>query len=152
MNLIFKCESYLKWPKHAVEDLITILDWENFSPNTSKRFFFCMHQIKDLIIALLVLTTEGYRSPFMGFIQKGTCHVLRKVDVIRKDENGKPTKRMKQVVIGKIKENDSFGEVSVILKEPMTCSIVTETECRIGIIQYEKIYSKSLAFFIILMD
>jgi hypothetical protein len=51
---------------------------------------------------------------------------------------------MKQVVIGKLKENESFGEVSVIQKEPMTCSIVTETECRIGVIQFEKIYSMFL--------
>lgn len=80
----------------------------------------------------------------MGFIQKGVCHVLRKVDVIRKNEEGKDVKKMKQVVIGKLKQNESFGELSVILKEPMTCSIVTETECRIGVIQFEKIYSSLL--------
>ena len=77
----------------------------------------------------------------MGFIQKGVCHVLRKVDVLRKNEDGKDVPQMKQVVIGKLREKESFGELSVILKEPMTCSIVTETECRIGVIQYEKIFS-----------
>jgi CRP-like cAMP-binding protein len=80
----------------------------------------------------------------MGFIQKGVCHVLRKVDVLRKNEDGKDIPQMKQVVIGKLKENESFGELSVILKEPMTCSIVTETECKIGVIQYEKIFSMLL--------
>ena len=54
----------------------------------------------------------------------------------------KKEKRMKQVVIGKLKENDSFGEISVAMREPMTCSIVTETPCRIGTIPYDKINSK----------
>ena len=34
-NLVFSCESYVKWPKHAVEDLLQILDWETFHENTS---------------------------------------------------------------------------------------------------------------------
>lgn len=56
-------------------------------------------------------------------------------------KTGKKEKRMKQVVIGKLKENDSFGEVSVTMKEPMTCSIVTETPCKLGVIPYDKISS-----------
>ncbi len=88
----------------------------------------------------IVLTSEGYKSPFIGFIIKGECHVLRKVDVpFPNHKTGKVEKRMKQVVVGKLAEGDSFGEVSVSLKEPMTCSIVTEQMCRMGIIPFDKI-------------
>lgn len=68
--------------------------------------------------------------------------MLRKVDVEHSSEDGKEEKKMKQVVVGKLNEGQSFGEVSVVQKDPMTYSIVTETECRIGVIHFEKIYSK----------
>lgn len=86
------------------------------------------------------MTSEGYRCPFIGFIVQGECHVLRKVDVpyVNK-KTGNVEKRMKQVVIGKLKQNESFGEVSVALKEPMTCTIVSETPCQIGIIHCDKV-------------
>lgn len=91
------------------------------------------------------MTSEGYRCPFIGFINKGECHVLRKVDVpYFNKKTGKKEKRMKQVVIGKLKETDTFGEFSVTLKEPMTCSIVTEKTCKLGIIPFDKISSNYL--------
>ncbi len=66
--------------------------------------------------------------------------MLRKVDVphINK-KTGQKEKRMKQVVVGKLKEKDSFGEISVIMKEPMTCSIVTEKECLVGVILCDRL-------------
>ena len=70
------------------------------------------------------------------------CHVLRKVDVpYYNKKTGTKEKRMKQVVVGKLNDLESFGEVSVILREPMTCSIVTESSCKIGIVPYDKISS-----------
>ncbi|CAF0957224.1 unnamed protein product, partial [Brachionus calyciflorus] len=121
IQAIKNCKAYNSWPKHTIEELMEIFEWKTFSANT-------------------ILTSEGYRCPFIGFINKGECHVLRKVDVpYLNKKTGKKEKRMKQVVIGKLKENDSFGEFSVSLKEPMTCSIVTETTCKLGIIPYDKI-------------
>jgi hypothetical protein len=57
-------------------------------------------------------------------------------------KTGVREKQMKQVVVGKLKVNESFGEMSVTLKEPMSCSIVTETPCRIGIISCDRITRK----------
>ena len=34
-------------------------------------------------------------------------------------------KKTKQVVMGKLGATDSFGEISVITKDPITCSIIT---------------------------
>jgi CRP-like cAMP-binding protein len=57
-------------------------------------------------------------------------------------KTGLKEKRMKQVVVGKLKKGESFGEISVLLKEPMTCTIVSEVACKLGIISCEKATSK----------
>ncbi len=92
-----------------------------------------------IICTFKVLTSEGYRAPFIGFIESGSCHVLRKVDALSQSNHKR--KQTKEVVIGKLKQGDSFGEVSVAQKDPMQYSIITETECKIGIIGHEKISS-----------
>jgi CRP-like cAMP-binding protein len=66
--------------------------------------------------------------------------VLRKVDAVNPINDKK--KIVKEVIIGKLKEGDSFGEVSAVQNDPMRFSIVTETECKLGIITYEKVASK----------
>jgi CRP-like cAMP-binding protein len=128
LNAIKLCPSFKTWPRHTVEELMTLFEWRTFQAST-------------------VLASEGYRCPFIGFIAQGSCHVLRKVDVPRYNPKLKVVeKHMKQVVIGKLKENESFGEISVALKEPMTCSIVTETVCKIGTIQFDQLDSSSRFF------
>jgi CRP-like cAMP-binding protein len=83
-----------------------------------------------------VLASEGYCSPFIGFIKTGTCHVLRKVDAVNLANDKK--KIVKEVIISSLKQDDSFGEISVVQNEPMRFSIMTATECKLGIITYEK--------------
>ena len=86
------------------------------------------------------MASEGYRSPFIGFVLKGGCHVLRKVDIkVYNKKVKQDVKKMKQVVIGKIQEGDSFGEKSVAMNEQMHCTIVTETKCNVGVILYDRI-------------
>lgn len=120
-NIIRNCKAYGSWPKHAIEELIKVFEWRTFSPNT-------------------ILASEGYRCPFIGFTIKGVCHVLRKVDIKSYDKKRKvEVKKMKQVVIGKIKESESFGEKSVTMNEQMYCTIVTESECQVGIIPCDSI-------------
>ena len=66
--------------------------------------------------------------------------MLRKVDIKVFDKKRKcEVKKMKQVVVGKIKEHESFGEKSVTMSEQMSCTIVTETECTMGIIPCDRI-------------
>lgn len=48
-------------------------------------------------------------------------------------------RRTKQVVMGRIGPSESFAELSVLLKEMVTCSVVTATEMTLGIIRPEKI-------------
>ena len=68
--------------------------------------------------------------------------MLRKVDVtVENKRTGESEKQVKQVVVGKLGAKESFGEFSCLLKEPMTCTIVTECRSRIGVIAYDKITS-----------
>ncbi|KAJ8303597.1 hypothetical protein KUTeg_019993 [Tegillarca granosa] len=67
------------------------------------------------------------------------CHVLRQVDVIQTLRNLKREKKTKQVVMGKLVDTQSFAEMSVLLDEPMTCSVVTATNVKLGIIRPERI-------------
>ena len=48
-------------------------------------------------------------------------------------------KRTKQVVMGKLCVHDSFGEISVITDEPITCSIVTATQVELAVIEPDKL-------------
>ena len=45
----------------------------------------------------------------------------------------------KQVVMGKLEATHSFGEVSIILDEPVTCSIVTATNVDVAVIEPHKL-------------
>ena len=47
--------------------------------------------------------------------------------------------RSKQVVMGKLPVFESFGEVSCVTGEPMTCSIITATAVQIGVIEPEQL-------------
>jgi len=118
---IKSCVAYSRWPKHAIEELVKVFEWRTFAPHT-------------------ILASEGYRCPFIGFTVDGICHVLRKVDIkVYNKKKKEDIKKIKQVVVGKINVNQSFGEKSVTMSEQMSCTVVTETQCRMGIIPCDSI-------------
>ena len=45
--------------------------------------------------------------------------------------------------MGKLKEAESFGEVSVLEAEPITCSIVTASDIQLGIITPDRLKGRS---------
>ncbi|XP_070576009.1 cyclic nucleotide-binding domain-containing protein 1-like [Ptychodera flava] len=115
VELIQSCPAYNLWPRQSLQKLAVLIDWITFPANT-------------------VLVSEGYKAPFIGFIKSGECHVLRQVEVMEKLPNGQQVKRKKQVVMGKLRNSESFGEISVLAHEPITCSIVTANNIEIGAI------------------
>ncbi|XP_013418178.1 cyclic nucleotide-binding domain-containing protein 1 [Lingula anatina] len=119
-NVLSFCSSYKYWPRQPLLALANLIEWTSFQANT-------------------VLVSEGFNAPFIGFIRSGECHVLRQVDVKHTLPNGKQEQRTKQVVMGKLTESQSFGEISVLLDEPMTCSIVASTHLEMGIIDPTKL-------------
>jgi CRP-like cAMP-binding protein len=44
--------------------------------------------------------------------------------------------------MGQLKERESFGEISVLLQVPFTCTIVTGTEVELAIIEDTDIFGK----------
>ncbi|XP_033626476.1 cyclic nucleotide-binding domain-containing protein 1-like [Asterias rubens] len=120
INLIQACKRYQLWPRQSLHKLAELIRWTKFPENT-------------------VLVSEGYLCPFIAFIKSGDCHVLRQVDVLQKMPNGSQEKRLKQVVMGRLQEAESFGEISVLDAEAITCSIVTASDIKLGIITPERL-------------
>ncbi|KAL5022861.1 hypothetical protein ScPMuIL_002016 [Solemya velum] len=120
VNLLLSCGQYKLWPRQPLLKVANLIEWINYPPNT-------------------VLVSEGYKAPYIAFIKSGHCHVLRQVDVMQTLKNGKREKRTKQVVMGKLETSESFAELSILLDEPITCSIVTATSVELGIIKPESI-------------
>jgi len=120
LNLLLSCEQYRMWPKQPLISVADSIEWISYPPNT-------------------VLVSEGYKSPFIGFIRSGECHVLRQVDVLQSLKNGKKEQKTKQVVMGRLGPFDSFAEISLLMDEPITCSIVTASDVELGVVRPEKI-------------
>ncbi|UJR26950.1 hypothetical protein I4U23_008258 [Adineta vaga] len=119
-SLVCSSGEYKTWSKQSIDELLHLIEWIDYPQNT-------------------IIASEGFRCPFIAFLKVGECHVLRKVDVVKLEQNGTKGRQLRQVVMGKITAPDSFGEVSVILQEAMvTCTIVTGTHCWLGIIRPEK--------------
>lgn len=120
LNLLLSCGQYKLWPRQPLLQVAELIEWINYPPNT-------------------VIVSEGYMSPFIGFIKDGECHILRQVEVMHTLPNGKREKRTKQVVMGRLGPSESFAELSVLMHEQITCSVVTATKMALGVIRPEKI-------------
>lgn len=120
LNLLLSCNQYRMWPKQPLISVADSIEWISYPPNT-------------------VLVSEGYKSPFIGFIRSGECHVLRQVDVMQTLKNGKKEQKTKQVVMGRLKAFDSFAEISLLMDEPITCSIVTAADVELGVVRPEAV-------------
>ncbi|CAF3902101.1 unnamed protein product [Rotaria sp. Silwood2] len=118
-SLIRSCGEYKMWTKQPTDELVRLIEWIDYPQNT-------------------ILASEGFRCPFIAYMKTGECHILRKVDVVKTAHNGAKSRQLRQVVMGKITSPDSFGEISVLLQEAMTCTIVTATHCRLGIVRPAK--------------
>lgn len=120
VNLLLSCGQYKLWPRQPLLQVAELIEWISYPPNT-------------------VIVSEGYMAPFIGFIKIGECHILRQVEVMHTLPNGKREKRTKQVVMGRLGPSESFAELSVLLNEQITCSVVTATAMTLGVIRPEKI-------------
>ncbi|XP_048759035.2 cyclic nucleotide-binding domain-containing protein 1-like [Ostrea edulis] len=120
VNLLLSCGQYQLWPKQPVLKVAELIEWMSAPPNS-------------------LLVSEKYKAPYIGFIKSGVCHVLKQVEVMHTHTNGKREKKTKQVVVGKLKESQSFSELSVLLDEPIDCTILTDKNVELGIIRKERI-------------
>lgn len=49
--------------------------------------------------------------------------------------------------MGQLKEKESFGEISVLLQVPFTCTIITEKEVEMAIIEDKDLFGKCINIF-----
>ncbi|XP_027726694.1 cyclic nucleotide-binding domain-containing protein 1 [Vombatus ursinus] len=117
-QLIHKCPYYRNWPKLSVEELTVHIKWRRYPPGH-------------------VLVTDGEIISFVAYIQSGFCKVYREVIGFMKCQLRKMKKKRRRVFMGKLQEKESFGEISVLLQIPFTCTIITGSEVELGIINAE---------------
>ena len=58
-----------------------------------------------ILLFFEVLVSEGYKSPFIGIMKSGECHVLRQVDVLESLPNGKRVSEHNYCSVLRIFEN-----------------------------------------------
>ncbi|XP_051054398.1 cyclic nucleotide-binding domain-containing protein 1 [Phodopus roborovskii] len=125
LKLIHKCPFYENWPTLTIYDLVSLSEWKIFPPGH-------------------VLVESGSVISFVGFINSGYCNIYRNVVGLVRLRLNKVKKVKKLVYMGKLKEKESFGEISILLQDPFSCTIITGGEVEMMIIEDKDILGKSL--------
>ncbi|XP_038966884.1 cyclic nucleotide-binding domain-containing protein 1 isoform X7 [Rattus norvegicus] len=115
LKLIRKCPFYEIWPTLSIYELVSLSTFKIFPPGH-------------------VLVESGDIISFVGFINSGYCNIYRNI-VGLVDLSLKVKKIKKLVYMGKLKERESFGEISILLQSPFTCTIITGREVEMAIIE-----------------
>ncbi|XP_027295543.2 cyclic nucleotide-binding domain-containing protein 1 isoform X1 [Cricetulus griseus] len=116
LKLIRRCPFYENWPTLSICDLVSLSKWKIFPPGQ-------------------VLVESGTVSPFVGFINAGYCNIYRNIVGLMRIRVNKVLKVPKLVYMGKLKEKESFGEISVLLQAPFSCTIISGGEVEMMIIE-----------------
>ncbi|XP_041512688.1 cyclic nucleotide-binding domain-containing protein 1 [Microtus oregoni] len=125
LKLISKCPFYENWPTLSIYELVSLSKWKIFPPGH-------------------VLVESGTVISFVGFINSGYCNIYRNVVGLVSLRLNKMKKVKKLVYMGKLREKQSFGEISILLQDPFTCTIITGGEVEMTIIEDKDILGKSL--------
>ncbi|XP_039219039.1 cyclic nucleotide-binding domain-containing protein 1, partial [Crotalus tigris] len=106
---------YQNWPMIFIFKLTAQLKWRKFPTD-------------------YVFMKEGEISKYVGFIKTGHCNAYRIIPALVKRSLGKMVKQMRPVFIGQLYQNQSFGETSVLLQTPSTCTLKAATPVELGVI------------------
>uniref|UniRef100_A0A2K6GJF0 Cyclic nucleotide-binding domain-containing protein n=1 Tax=Propithecus coquereli TaxID=379532 RepID=A0A2K6GJF0_PROCO len=82
-----------------------------------------------------LIVESGNIISFVGYINSGYCNIYRNIIGFVKLQPNKVKKCQKFVYMGKLQERESFGEISVLLQVPFTCTVVTGKEVEMAIIE-----------------
>ncbi|XP_055489616.1 cyclic nucleotide-binding domain-containing protein 1 isoform X2 [Leucoraja erinacea] len=114
-KLIQACRSYQHWPKLSLSKLVQLINWKKYP--------------KDYVLA-----KEGEISSIVGFIKSGQCYIFKDIEGLEKLPLGRVQSEVKHIIMGKLSSNQSFGEISILLRKPFTCTLITATEVELGVI------------------
>uniref|UniRef100_UPI00398F85E5 cyclic nucleotide-binding domain-containing protein 1 isoform X2 n=1 Tax=Pristiophorus japonicus TaxID=55135 RepID=UPI00398F85E5 len=114
-ELIQACPFYQQWPKLSLNKLVELIKWKKFPAN-------------------YVLVKEGEISSFVGYIKSGHCYIFKNIEALMKLPLGQTRNEVKHIIMGKLQEKESFGEISILLEKPFTCTIITATKVELAVI------------------
>ncbi|XP_039697913.1 cyclic nucleotide-binding domain-containing protein 1 [Pteropus medius] len=121
VNLIRKCPYYVEWPTLSIHELVLLIRWRKFPPGH-------------------VIVESGNIISFVAFINSGYCNIYKPIVGLVKLQSKKVKKIRKLVYMGKVKEMESFGEISVLLRVPFTCTVVTGNEVEMAVIEDKDLF------------
>ncbi|KAL4670842.1 hypothetical protein H8959_003551, partial [Pygathrix nigripes] len=121
LKLIHMCPYYEEWPTLSIYELIALLKWKKFPPGH-------------------VIVESGNIISFVGYINSGCCNIYRSIIGFVKLQSNKVKRTQKLVYMGQLKEKESFGEISVLLQVPFTCTVITEKEVEMAIIEDKDLF------------
>ncbi|XP_007953103.1 cyclic nucleotide-binding domain-containing protein 1, partial [Orycteropus afer afer] len=122
-QLIRKCPYYAEWPTLSIYELIALIKWKKFPPGH-------------------VMVESGNIISYVAYINSGYCNIYRSIVGLVKLAFNKVKKIRKLVYMGKLKEKESFGEISVLLQVPFTCTVITGMEIEAAIIEDTDLFGK----------
>ncbi|XP_074175202.1 cyclic nucleotide-binding domain-containing protein 1 [Rhinolophus sinicus] len=116
VKLIQKCPYYEEWPTLSIYDLVLLVKWKKFPPGH-------------------VIVESGNIISFVAYINSGYCNVYRNIVGLARLQSKKVKKIQKLVYMGQLNEKESFGEISVLLQVPFTCTVITGKEVEMAVIE-----------------
>uniref|UniRef100_A0A452E2F2 Cyclic nucleotide binding domain containing 1 n=1 Tax=Capra hircus TaxID=9925 RepID=A0A452E2F2_CAPHI len=122
VKLIHKCPYYVEWPTLSIYELVTFTKWKKFPPGH-------------------VIVESGNIISFVAYINSGYCKIYRNIIGFTKLQSRKVKKIQKHVYMGRLNEKESFGEISVLLQVPFTCTIVTGEDVEMAIIEDKDLHA-----------
>ncbi|XP_070239002.1 cyclic nucleotide-binding domain-containing protein 1 [Bos mutus] len=128
VKLIHKCPYYVEWPTLSIYELVTFTKWKKFPPGH-------------------VIVESGNIISFVAYINYGYCKIYRNIIGFSKPQSRKVKKIQKLVYMGRLNEKESFGEISVLLQVPFTCTIVTGKDVEMAIIEDKDLHGKYINAF-----
>ncbi|XP_060978749.1 cyclic nucleotide-binding domain-containing protein 1 [Dama dama] len=123
VKLIHKCPYYVEWPTLSIYELVTFTKWKKFPPGH-------------------VIVESGNIISFVAYINSGYCKIYRNIIGLSKPQSRKVKKIKKLVYMGRLNEKESFGEISVLLQVPFTCTIVTGKDVEMAVIEDKDLHEK----------
>ncbi|XP_063112929.1 cyclic nucleotide-binding domain-containing protein 1 [Cavia porcellus] len=130
-KLIRKCPYYEDWPTLSISELTALIKWKKFPEGH-------------------VIVESGHIISFVAYVNHGYCKIYRSIVGLVKLSPKKVKKTQKLVYMGKLKEKESFGEISVLLQVPFSCTIIAGKDVEIGIIEDKDIFGKCINCHLIL--
>lgn len=108
LQLAQSCQLFKGWPVMSLKKISQTFNWFKVPAGET-------------------LAVEGVLSTNISFIKSGRCQLKKTLSVGFTYPDGKKVKKRKELVIGLLEKGDSFGERSLITRQPSEQSVISDT-------------------------